>query len=76
MNLVLGDVQETRMISNAHGPGSSYSLANEDDTADMAGYATSLHAEGKNFKTEVRQRGMIFVRGDAIILVAPPHGST
>jgi small nuclear ribonucleoprotein (snRNP)-like protein len=45
MNLVLGEVEETKR-TNA--------------------------GEGEGWKTEVERRGVLFVRGDAIVLVAPP----
>lgn len=52
MNLVLGDVQETRLVSQTN-------FGSEQD-------------DPKTMTTEVKQRGMLFVRGDTIILVAPP----
>jgi small nuclear ribonucleoprotein (snRNP)-like protein len=47
MNLVLGDVEETKRT--------------------LSGEEGQLE-----WNTEVKRRGMLFVRGDAIILVAPP----
>lgn len=54
MNLVLGDVEETRRVLESP----------ETERIDPAAPLT--------WKTDVKRRGMLFVRGDAIILVAPP----
>jgi small nuclear ribonucleoprotein (snRNP)-like protein len=53
MNLVLGDVEETRRV-----------LTKSEETLETGGEV--------EWQTEVARRGMLFVRGDAIILVAPP----
>lgn len=53
MNLVLGEVEETRRV-----------LETRDEPLESA--------KQLQWKTEVKRRGMLFVRGDAIILVAPP----
>ena len=71
MNLILGDVQETRMISDINGTNPSFS-SNDDDIVS----GSDLNSETKNVTTQVRQRGMLYVRGDAIILVAPPFLSS
>lgn len=53
MNLVLGEVEETRrFIDNS----------DEDDSSQQ------LEVQ---WKTEVKKRGMLFIRGDAIILLSP-----
>lgn len=54
MNLVLGEVEETRRVLETR----------EEETLESP--------KQLQWKTEVRRRGMLFVRGDAIILVAPP----
>ena len=53
MNLVLGDVEETRRM-----------LTKNEEALEVSGEV--------EWQTEVARRGMLFVRGDAIILVAPP----
>ncbi len=60
MNLVLGDVEETcRTIRGA-----------DDDDDDHHHHRAG--AQPVVWKTVVRQRGMLYVRGDTIVLVAPP----
>lgn len=54
MNLVLGEVEETRRVLETR----------EEETLESP--------KQLQWTTEVRRRGMLFVRGDAIILVAPP----
>lgn len=53
MNLVLGEVEETRRILETK----------QEETLE-----TPRELE---WKTEVKQRGMLFVRGDSIVMVAP-----
>ena len=58
MNLILGDVQETRLLLSSSAIAEAALEGDPDDP--------------KTMTTQVRQRGMLYVRGDAIILVAPP----
>lgn len=54
MNLVLGEVEETRRVLETK----------QEETLESP--------RQLEWKTEVKSRGMLFVRGDAIVLVAPP----
>lgn len=55
MNLVLGEVEETRRF-----------IDNESETTE-----DGAHPAKVQWKTEVKKRGMLFIRGDAIILLSP-----
>lgn len=61
MNLVMGDVEETIRRP--------YSNDNED-----ANISSSPH--NTTWKSEVCKRGMLFIRGDAVILVSPLSSSS
>lgn len=60
MNLVLGDVEETRRVLEAI------------QSTEVEGISQKQQQpQSFEWRTQVRKRGMLFVRGDAIILLAP-----
>lgn len=60
MNLVLGDVEETCPVP----------VSKQDQVALPVDATTSTNEAGATVMT--RKRGMLFVRGDSVILMAPP----